>query len=609
MTERTNYFIFQGVFLALCVSIVLCIGCQSLAKHRMKADQAALTIIKNTQRKILDKHGDFSIERPSDILRRRLLRDQQLPYTSEASLGIDQLTPIDHWPEKIIPPSPLSSSEDTPLREGKPLLISLIEALQIGARNNFTYQTKKEDIFSAALDLYRERDEFRHTFTGQVETLLSTDGSSGEKVNGTEYSGTVSVGKKLKSGAHLATSLAVDVANLLTLGGASSLGIMADATMTIPLLRGAGKHVSAESMVQAERTLMYAMYEFERFKRILAVDIASEYLTVLQHHDQVINTEKNYQSLAASARRSRQLANSGRLPEIQVDQALQNELRAHNRWITAQEEYKRRLDSFKTLLGLPPDADIELDRSELERLSTNMQNMRVTIEENTLKESRLSEIDDGQALRLALENRLDLLIVQGKVYDAQRSVVIAADGLGAELTLLGKAEIGERRTIASATSEDARFDSHRGKYSALLTLDMPWERTQEAVAYRNSLLNLEQAVREVQKLEDEIKLSVRNKLRDLLEFRESLSIEAMSIALAEKRVKSITLFLEAGRAEIRDLLEAQDALLTAQNGLTSAAVNYRIAELELQRDMGVLMVDDLGLWKEYTPGEKKYEHE
>lgn len=62
------------------------------------------------------------------------------------------------------------------------------------------------------------------------------------------------------------------------------------------------------------------------------------------------------------------------------------------------------------------------------------------------------------------------------------------------------------------------------------------------------------------------------------------------------------MFLDAGRAQIRDLLEAQDALLEAQNALTASVVNYRTAELAIQRDTGVLEVDEKGLWKEYSPG-------
>ena len=138
-------------------------------------------------------------------------------------------------------------------------------------------------------------------------------------------------------------------------------------------------------------------------------------------------------------------------------------------------------------------------------------------------------------------------------------------------------------------------------FSALLTLDLGFDRTAEAVTYRNSFILLEQAVRNAQRLEDTIKLEIRSRLRELLEARETLVIQAKSVLLALKRVKSITLFMDAGRAQTRDLLEARDDLLEAQNRLTSARVNYRIAELEIQRDMGVLVVTDTGLWQEYSP--------
>ena len=68
-------------------------------------------------------------------------------------------------------------------------------------------------------------------------------------------------------------------------------------------------------------------------------------------------------------------------------------------------------------------------------------------------------------------------------------------------------------------------------------------------------------------------------------------------------MESTELFLKAGRAAIRDVLEAQEALVSAQDALTSALVNYRVAELELQRDMGVLVVNEEGLWREYEATE------
>ncbi|MHC4572695.1 MAG: TolC family protein [Planctomycetota bacterium] len=602
--------------------LFMAVGCRTPQEYRLEADEVAEEIIHQKQKEALGRTEALTIQRPSDILRRRLLIDQNLPYSSPASLGTDKLAGIEHWPEDDYPEAVESSLDPIVLLEKNRLpKLSLVDALQIGARNSFQYQTLKEDVFEAALALDLERNEFRNIFTGQVETLVSTDSTGDRTVSAVEYGAGIGLSRTLESGVELTTALAIDLANLLTMGGASSFGIASDSTIAIPLLRGSGKHIVTEPLTQAERNVIYAIYGFERFKQTFAVKIASAYLGVLKQLDSVTNAEENYRSLIASARRSRRLADAGRLPEIQVDQAVQNELSARNRWIVAIESYKSSLDSFKNFLGLPPDAEIDVDRSELEELIARASG--IIAEAAREEESQAGgetppadapvellgasrehagrlEMDETSAIKLALDNRLDLRITEGEVFDAQRAVVVVADALGAELTLLGKVGYGGQGELAG-DDQKLRFD--KGVYSALLTLDLPFERTRERNDYRNSFISLERAVRNVQILEDEIKLDIRNELRDLRQARETVKIQAKSVLVAEKRVKSSNLFLEAGRAQMRDLLEAQDSLLFAQNALTAAAVNYRIAELELQSDMGLLTIDERGLWQEYVPKE------
>jgi outer membrane protein TolC len=210
------------------------------------------------------------------------------------------------------------------------------------------------------------------------------------------------------------------------------------------------------------------------------------------------------------------------------------------------------------------------------------------------------EIDPVVAINLSFENRLDLKVAQEAVYDAQRGVVVAADALGAELTLFGSASMGSRRSVGTAASSDARLRSGEGVYSALLALDLPIELAERNI-YRNSLIALENSVRAVQILEDQIKLDVRNGLRVLQSARETLQIQARAVEVAQRRVKGATASLEEGVAQMRDKLEAQDSLVSAQNALTAAVINYRVTELELQRDMGLLTVDERGLWHEFDP--------
>ena len=599
-------------------------GCMNPSEHRQKADRTAEAILAEKHQEALGRDGTIDIERPSTILRRRLLDEQGLVVSGPASFGADTLEAIEHWPDAGYPPVGQASQDgfiEVPAEA--PLRLTLLEALQVGARNSFDYQTQKENVFREALALDLERNEFRTIFQGQARSLISSNTTGDRAQSGTVQSGSLAAGRRFYNGAEVSGGLAVDLANLLTGNGASSLGLSGDATVSIPLMRGSGRHIVTEPLTQAERNVVYAMWEFEQFKKTFAVRVASDYLSVLRRLDEVHNSRENYRSVIASARRSRRLADAGRLKEIDVDQASQSELRARQGWIAAMESYQNSLNTFKSQIGLPPDAHVELDPNDLTTLVAPTASLRehflaeeqaksqrpalsadapIEMDEPTNEDAGPWELDVDVASQLALEHRLDFRVFAEEVQDARRKAIVAADRLRAELTLLGTADVGSGRgSVGSAASDDAQFRLDKGVFSGLLTLNLPLERTAERVAYRNSLITLERAVRAVQSQEDAIKLSVSNTLSTMRQARENLYIQTKAVMIAEKRVKSVSLFLEAGRAAMRDLLEAQDDLLAAQNGLTSAAVGYRVAELELQRNMGLLEVDERGLWQELMP--------
>ncbi len=602
------------VIVLLLWGVVAPSGCRSPAKYREDADKVAYEIMAQKQQEALGKTEPFRIERPSDILRRRLIEEQGLPVSGAASLGTDELEPIPHWPEEGYPAAVSSMDMNLPVEPNRPLKISLIDALQIAARNSPDYQSRKEDVFRVALDLDLERNAFRTIFTTTADGRLTRDTVRDETT--LDAGGTVGVTRTLKNGLDISVVLAAGLVSLLP--GADTVSLGVEPSVFIPLLRGAGRHIVTEPLLQAERDVIYGMWDFERFKRTFAVDIAQRYYAVLRQMDSLKNSENNYRSAIQSARWSRRQADAGRIPEIQVDQAVQRELSSRNNWISSQEGLKDSLDSFKALLGLPADALVELDPNDLEllrqRAEEYVETMRaaskagtseevppadapVTLIPPSKEEAGPYEIDESLAVQLALENRLDLWVANGSVYDAQRQVVVAADALRAGL------DLGADATFIGDDA-DGTLGFQTTRYSGTVLLDLPIDprsRTRERNVYRTSLINLERATRAVQDLEDQIKLSIRGELRTLLESRESLKIQAQSVVVAEKRVRSATLFLEAGRAEIRDLLEAQDALLAAQNSLTAAVVNYRTAELQFQRDLGLLTITKEGLWEEFSP--------
>jgi outer membrane protein TolC len=607
-----------------CVLGALLIAGCTPGDYRRKADRYVDGIIESKQIQALGRNEPFTIEKPADTLRRRLMEAQKLARSHAASLGITDLKPIEHWPDDNYLEQGVGESDGLLVIEpGVALKLTLRDALRVAAGNSRDYQTQKENVYRAALALDLERDAFRTTFTAVTTTSISHDASVSPEVSGIDSTTNLGLTQRFKNGVTLTGAITLDVVKLLSQDRSSSNALSADTSVEIPLLRGSGAHIVAEPLTQAERDALYAIYTFERFKRTFAVSIASDYMAVLQQIDRVKNEEDNYRGLILTVRQIRRESQAGRQSQIEVDRALQDELRARQRWISSQQSYERGLDSFKVTLGLPTDADVELDRDELIRLADGVResllprrdplattdealpaDAPVTLVALSRKGAGPMELEVPVATDTALQNRLDLRIAQGRVYDAQRGVVVAADALRAELTLLGRASAGERRSLSSAGSADS-FDPRvdEGFYDALLTIDLPLERTRERNVYRLSLINLQRAVRDLQASEDQVKLNVRNILRDLLEFRESLHIQAGAVELAEERVRSTNMLLQAGRGSIRNALDAKDSLVLSQNSLTAALVSYLIAELEIQRDMGVLEVNEQGLWKTYNPQE------
>ncbi|MHC4324150.1 MAG: hypothetical protein ACYSUX_07745, partial [Planctomycetota bacterium] len=328
----------------LLVSFILVpLGCKSPVEHRGEADKIAAEIITAKQQEALGQTEPFSIERPSDILRRRLLEQQDLIVSSEASLGTDQIEPVEHWPDSdYLQTKSSDNSEDLPIEPNKPVKLSLVQALQVGARNSLEYQSRKENVFRAALALDLTRNDFRNIFNAGADSQLSTDTTATNLDSGI----TGGVSRTLKNGIDMSASIAVNLVNLLTQGGASSRGLNADASISIPLMRGSGEHIAAEPLTQAERDVIYALWDFERYKRTFSVNIARGYFNVLRQMDGVSNSEDNYRSAVASSRWSRIRADAGRIREIEVDQAIQRELASRNSWISAQEQLKSTLDLF-----------------------------------------------------------------------------------------------------------------------------------------------------------------------------------------------------------------------------------------------------------------------
>jgi len=451
--------------------------------------------------------------------------------------------------------------------------ITLAQAVAIATAHNRDYQTRKEELYLIALDLTLERHQYAAQWFGTFDSAYTRDADD----ESLTYGGDLGFNQLLADGAQISLNIAYDWLRYLTGDPRASIGSVLTASITQPLLRGAGRKIAQETLTQAERETLYRIRAFNRYRKEFVVSIVNDYYRVLQRRDAVANDESNYKRRVQSRERLEMEADAGRTNRFEVDQARQRELDAMNSYVRTMQSYQQALDEFKIRLALPTDAEVELDQNELKALE------KIGISQ--------PDYSVDTAIETALIQRLDLATSMDRIDDAVRKVVVAADNLGPELDLVGGLEVG-----STPEKEYGRLQFHRGTYSFGLIADLPLDRKEERNAYRETLITLQQQQRQYENDEDTIKLQVRQAYRDLEEAAESYRIQKNSLDLAEKRVESTTLLLEAGRLTTRDLLEAQDALLQAQNSLTAALVNHAIAKLSFFRDIGVLQVRPDGMW-------------
>ncbi len=603
--------------LALSVS-----SCRSAADYRDEADETAARYLKAYQEEATGTNETLSVETPADTLRRRLMVDQGLLSNDPASFGIRDLPTNLYWraDERLKP-----GGEDASLEAWRggtnALQIGLLDAVRIAAYNSREYRSRKEALFMTALSMDLEDDAFRTIFSGVLSSAASIWRDADERRalenHAASHSDSARLGlsRKFKNGLRVTGSIMANVAGMLTGDMRTAWGSSADLSVSIPLLRGSGTLVNTESFTQAQRSFVYAVRDFEQYKRTFFCQIQSAYFALVLARRQKQNQDEAFRRVIRSTRRSYRMAEASRMSQSQFEQAHQSELSSKASWIASCQGYEATKDAFKMTLGLPPDARIEPLEGDLRDLEERVGRFAELElgpydvgDGEVIRLAPPDSVDAGglklrtdRAIQLALSNRLDFASVRDRLEDAQRKLLVAEDALRAEVTLgASMANLAD-----SAGPGDRRNGVNHGRIhprdytlNPLLTVDLPIERRAERNAYRAALLAVEAAVRAYQAEEDALKSTVRGDMRSMTQTKDNLQIQYVAMNLAERRVRNQEILLQAGRADMTVMLEAQDSLVSAKNALYSAMVSYRNDELALQRDLGLLDVTADGDFRE-----------
>jgi outer membrane protein TolC len=200
-----------------------------------------------------------------------------------------------------------------------------------------------------------------------------------------------------------------------------------------------------------------------------------------------------------------------------------------------------------------------------------------------------------QAMAAALHSRPDVLSRRAEVRDAARDVDLAANDFLPALGLeLGVNAPGTPKRDVWAIRTD------RTTRSAGVSFDYDLDQTDHRDAYRNAMLAHEQALRDYEEFADSVRLDVLKDLRELDRAQAVHQIQEQSLAVARRRQTLAQLEQSKGQASARDVLEAESALVAAQNATTDALVSYLSTRLSFLSSLGLLEAGPDGLIGERT---------
>ncbi len=221
------------------------------------------------------------------------------------------------------------------------------------------------------------------------------------------------------------------------------------------------------------------------------------------------------------------------------------------------------------------------------------------------------DISSETALDVARVYRLDWMNAQAAYVDSWRNIQVVANDLMSDLDIVFTGELG------NIGDNPVKFNSDNGRLRAGLEWDAPLTRLVERNNYRRAQIQYQRTRRDYYQFRDFISQGLRDTIRTLDLNRINFELRRAAVQVAIAQVERTQLRLQEpakpnqnnqqfDSSTARDLLNALDSLLSAQNDFLSVGVNYEVLRRGLDIDMGTVQLDERGIWVDPGPIEGSY---
>ena len=504
-----------------------------------------------------------------------------------------------------------------------------------------------------------------------ANSFLYNTRATGSQLSQLNYGTVVGVGKLFDNGAKVLASFANQLVfnfvgkNPMQPTVKSFIPIQA----MVPFLRGGGRAVTLEALTQAERSLLYSVRQFALFRQQFTVatlaggteaqfgtsvstggfsagsgnnDPSTGFLNVVEDVQLVENYIKNVSVFERFAEVYKELINgeTSGLTQLQVDQVNQQLQGARSQLIQSQTSYRNDLDQFKIQLGMPPDVPLIIDRSRTQgfkKVFEEIDKWAVTPKHELEKlddiVDRLPDLEDlvidgrschevfrdstggtledllQASVRIALENRLDLMNARGQLYDTWRQIRVSANALKGILNVA----VTNQFLTPPTTNNPFGFVSQAKDFSLVINAELPLVRVNERNNFMMQLINYQRQRRTLQNTEDFLKFQLRQEIRQMgllyIQYKIAERNLLLSIRVKDQAFEQLIAppqpnAQSQGAVTTNNLTGAQQNIITQENNLVSTWYNYQVQRLQVYRDLGILPIDEWEAFDEIFPPDR-----
>ncbi len=274
-------------------------------------------------------------------------------------------------------------------------------AMQLALLHSRQYQSHLEELYLSALQVTFERFRFDTQFFGGTTTNYAADGPLrfGNSQSTLSHVNELEARRLFASGGELLVGLANSLVWQFSSPDTYRTNTLLDFSLVQPLLRAGGRAVVMERLTASERALLANVRQMEQFRRGFYLEVVAGrnagpgparagvgipsisvsgggiggFLALLQRQIVIRNQQVNVQVVQSNLDQLDALFRFNRLDsrtgKLQVEQARQQLLDSQSQLVALEADYGDRLDSFKVLLGLPPDLEMKISDPLLDRFN------------------------------------------------------------------------------------------------------------------------------------------------------------------------------------------------------------------------------------------------